>query len=75
MTAWAHAWVEGCGSRAWPEQNDLAERVIRTLKAQGMHRHRFESLRHAGRRIGDRIHFYNYPRPHQALGLCVSGLK
>ena len=30
-----------------PEQNGLVERVIRTLKEQCVHRHRFESLQHA----------------------------
>ncbi|WP_449720090.1 integrase core domain-containing protein [Comamonas odontotermitis] len=29
-----------------------------------MHRHRFESLQHASRLIGDWIHFYNHRRPH-----------
>lgn len=51
------------------EQNGLVERVIRTLKEQCMHRHRFESLQHTSRRIGDWIHFYNYRRPHQALNM------
>lgn len=50
-----------------PEQNGLVERVIRTLKEQCVHRHRFESLQHASRLIGDWIHFYNHRRPHQAL--------
>ncbi len=31
----------------------MAERVIRTLKEQCMHRHRFESLQHASRVIAD----------------------
>ncbi len=52
-----------------PEQNGLVERVIRTLKEQCVHRHRFESLQHASRLIGDWIHFYNHRRPHQALGM------
>lgn len=45
------------------------ERVIRTLKEQCAHRHRFETLQHAARVIGDRIRFYNHRRPHQALGM------
>lgn len=34
-----------------------------------VHRHRFESLQHASRLIGDWIHFYNHRRPHQALNM------
>jgi putative transposase len=53
-----------------PEQNGLAaERVIRTLKDQCVHRHRFETLQHASRVIGDWISFYNNRRPHQLLGM------
>lgn len=50
-----------------PQQNGMVERVIRTLKEQCVHRHRFESLTHAMRTIADWIHFYNHQRPHQAL--------
>ena len=52
-----------------PEQNGMVERVIRTLKEQCAHRHRFESLVHASRVIADWIGFYNHRRPHQALGM------
>lgn len=52
-----------------PEQNGMVERVIRTLKDQCVHRHRFESLQHASRDIGDWIGFYNNGRPHQSLGM------
>jgi putative transposase len=52
-----------------PEQNGMIERVIRTLKEQCVHRHRFETLQHASRVIGDWIGFYNTKRPHQALGM------
>jgi len=52
-----------------PEQNGMVERVIRTLKEQCAHRHRFETLQHASRVIGDWIAFYNHRRPHQALGM------
>jgi putative transposase len=52
-----------------PEQNGMVERVIRTLKEQCVHRHRFETLQHASRVIGDWISFYNHRRPHQALGM------
>jgi putative transposase len=52
-----------------PEQNGMVERVIRTLKEQCAHRHRFESLQHASRVISDWISFYNQRRPHQALGM------
>ena len=52
-----------------PQQNGMVERVIRTLKEQCVHRHRFESLQHAMRVIGDWVGFYNNRRPHQALGM------
>lgn len=52
-----------------PEQNGLMERFIRSLKDQCVHRHRFESLAHAMRVIGDWIRFYNDERPHQALNM------
>ncbi len=52
-----------------PQQNGMVERVIRTLKEQCVHRHRFESIQHAARAIGDWIHFYNTRRPHQALAM------
>lgn len=52
-----------------PQQNGMIERVIRTLKEQCVHRHRFETLQHASRVIGDWIRFYNTRRPHQALGM------
>ena len=52
-----------------PQQNGLVERLIRTLKEQCVHRHRFETLQHASRVIGDWISFYNQKRPHQALGM------
>jgi len=51
-----------------PQQNGMVERVIRTLKEQCVHRHRFESQQHAMRVIGDWIQFYNSRHPHQALG-------
>jgi putative transposase len=52
-----------------PQQNGMVERVIRTLKEQCAHRHRFETIQHASRVIGDWIRFYNDRRPHQALGM------
>lgn len=45
----------------------MVERLIRTLKEQCVHRHRFESVQHASRIIADWILFYNTQRPHQAL--------
>jgi len=50
-----------------PQQNGMVERVIRSLKEQCVHRHRFETLQHASRVISDWIQFYNHQRPHQAL--------
>ena len=47
----------------------MVERVIRTLKDQCVHRHRFETLQHASRVIADWISFYNHRRPHQALDM------
>jgi Integrase core domain len=47
----------------------MIERVIRTLKEQCVHRHRFETQQHASRVIGEWIRFYNIQRPHQALGM------
>ena len=52
-----------------PQQNGMIERLIRTVKEQCVHRHRFESLQHATRVIGDWFGFYNNSRPHQALGM------
>ena len=52
-----------------PEQNGMVERVIRTLKEQCAHRHRFETLQHDSRVMGDWISLYNHKRPHQALGM------
>lgn len=52
-----------------PQQNGMVERLIRTLKEQCVHRHRFENQRHAMRVIADWIQFYNHRRPHQALGM------
>lgn len=54
-----------------PQQNGMVERVIRTLKEQCVHRHRFESQTHATRVIADWIAFYNQQRPHQALKMMT----
>jgi putative transposase len=50
-----------------PEQNDLAERVIRTFKEQCVYRQMFETLQHASRVLGDLIGFYNQKRLYQVL--------
>jgi len=47
--------------------------MIRTLKEQCVHRHRFESQAHALWVVADRIAFYNQPRPHQALKMMTTG--
>lgn len=52
-----------------PQQNGMVERLIRTLKEQCVHRHRFENQQHAMRVLADWIQFYNHRRPHQALGM------
>ena len=45
------------------------ERLTRSLIEQCVHRHRFESLAHASRTIGNWVQFYNNRRPHQALAM------
>jgi putative transposase len=52
-----------------PQQNGMIERVIRPLKEQCVHRHRFETQQHATRVIGEWIRFYNTRSPNQALGM------
>jgi putative transposase len=52
-----------------PQQNGMVERLIRTVKEQCTHRHRFQSLQNATRVLSDWIQFYNHRRPHQALGM------
>jgi putative transposase len=52
-----------------PQQNGMMERLIRSMKEQCVHRHRFESLTHASRVISDWVQFYNTVRPHQALAM------
>ncbi|WP_232827701.1 integrase core domain-containing protein [Bordetella bronchiseptica] len=47
----------------------MIERVIRTLKEQCAHRHRFETIQHASRVVGGWIRFYNRRCPHRALGM------
>ncbi|WP_417743293.1 integrase core domain-containing protein [Salipiger sp.] len=39
------------------------------MKEQCGHRHRFETIQHAMRLIGDWISFYNNRRAHQALAM------
>lgn len=39
------------------------------LEDQCVHRHRFDSLQHASRVIGNWIGFHNHQRPHQALDM------
>lgn len=52
-----------------PQQNGMLERLIRTVKEQCAHRHRFESVQNAMRVLSDWFLFYNHRRPHQALGM------
>jgi transposase InsO family protein len=52
-----------------PQQNGLVERVIRAVKEQCVHRHRFEAQQHAMRVIGDWIQCYSSQRPHRAPGM------
>jgi putative transposase len=52
-----------------PQQNGVIERVMRRFKEQGVHRHPLETQQHASRVIGEWNRFYNYRRPHRALGM------
>uniref|UniRef100_UPI000424A9EC integrase core domain-containing protein n=2 Tax=Pandoraea TaxID=93217 RepID=UPI000424A9EC len=52
-----------------PQQNGMVERVIRTLKEQCAHRHRFETLQHASRVIGDWIRGCQKFRVQGGLGI------
>lgn len=47
----------GAAPRLIPQQSDMVERGIRTLKEPCVHRHRFESIQRAIRTIGDWIQF------------------
>jgi putative transposase len=49
-----------------PQQNGMVERVIRTLKEQGILSLRFDRIQHATRAISDWTSFYNHCRPQQA---------
>ncbi|MHB8493567.1 MAG: integrase core domain-containing protein [Casimicrobiaceae bacterium] len=51
------------------EQNGMVDQPVRTLKEQCAHRHRFVTLHHTSRVIGDWIRFYNHRRPPQALNM------
>ncbi|WP_244193855.1 integrase core domain-containing protein [Bordetella genomosp. 12] len=64
-----------------PQQNGIVEGVIRKLKEQCVHRHRFETIQHASRVVGDWIRFYHHRRLHQGarhkdpgIGICISHL-
>lgn len=48
--------------------NVFTERFWRTLKYEEVYLHEYESPREARRSIGQFIDFYNWERPHQALG-------
>lgn len=50
-----------------PQQNGMMERLIRSMKEQCVHRHRFESLAHTSRVIGDWVQFYNSVPQHPSL--------
>jgi len=52
-----------------PQQNGMVECIIRTLKEQYAHRHRFETLQHTSLIISDWISFYNYLRLHQPISM------
>ncbi len=54
-----------------PQENGMVECVIRTLKGQCVHKHRFENQTHALRVIADWIAFYSQWCPHQARKLMA----
>jgi transposase InsO family protein len=43
--------------------------IFHAALTQCVHRHRFETLQHASRVIGDWIGYYNHRCPHQALNM------
>lgn len=59
-----HPMFAGPRTCAGSRVGGMVERVIPTIKEQCAHRHRFETLQHASRVIGDRIEFYDHrPAP------------
>jgi len=53
------------------QKHGMVERVIRRLKNQCVHRHRFESQVHAMHVIADWMAFYNQQRPRQDLKMMT----
>jgi putative transposase len=51
------------------QPSGMIERVIRTLKQQRTHRHRFETQQDVTGVIGEWIRLYNTRRSHQVLGI------
>jgi putative transposase len=54
--------------RGRARDNIFTERLWRTLKYEEVYLHDYASPKEAHRRLADYIHFYNFRRPHQALG-------
>ena len=52
-----------------PDQKDIVERVIRTIKDQCVHRHRFETLQLASQASADWIDWYNHLCLRQAFNM------
>ena len=52
-----------------PQQNDMVERLIRSVKEQCLWRHSFAALDEARQTLGAWFRYYNEKRPHQALGM------
>ncbi len=52
-----------------PEQNEMIERVIRTLKGQCVQGLEAGAVQHASRLIADWTGLYRYQRTHQALNM------
>lgn len=72
--------VQSCGARVsmdgkgrWMD-NRFIERFWRSMKQESVHLHELENGFKARRVIGQWIEFYNYERPHSALGGDSPGL-
>lgn len=54
-----------------PEQNGMIERFFRSFKEEYVWQHTFVSFDEAYNRIADWIDYYNFERPHSALGYAT----
>lgn len=54
-----------------PHHNGMVERLIRTVKEQGLWLHHFQSLDEARQMLRAWFKYYNEQRPHQALRMKI----